>query len=158
MEPPFKTLRGLIDSHPWLSTTGVLVTLAFALAFTLHNFNTDGRPPLESKSFYSIDDGRSYFADDQNKVVPFIKDGKEAVRAYVFRTGDVTSVHYLERFTPEGIALAGESLHKTGEIAFDESTGSRVREFKRPGETSWQSQPPGPILQPGMPPPQWVTP
>ena len=80
MEPPFKTLRGLIDSHPWLSTTGVLVTLAFALAFTLHNFNTDGRPPLESKSFYSIDDGRSYFADDQNKVVPFIKDGKEVAR------------------------------------------------------------------------------
>jgi hypothetical protein len=55
-------------------------------------------------SFYSTDDGASYFRDSGDRLSPFIRDGKTAVRAHVFTCdrGKTRFVGYLERVSEEG--------------------------------------------------------
>lgn len=59
-----------------------------------------GTPGARTQAFFSVDDGKTYFADDARKIPPFkTTDGKTACRARVFRCGDGPPfVGYLERF------------------------------------------------------------
>src|SRR5947207_12339964 len=53
---------------------------------------------IMTKSYYSTDDGKTYFEDSADHLVPFDKDGKEAVRAHVFQCGGgAPFVGYLEK-------------------------------------------------------------
>jgi hypothetical protein len=45
--------------------------------------------------------GRPGSPTTASNIPPFAKDGKEAVRAYVFECGGKQFVNHLERFTPE---------------------------------------------------------
>ena len=68
-----------------------------------------GRSPAFTRSTRTrttVDDGATYFPDDANKIPPFTKDGKEAVRARVFSCdgGKTKYVAYLERITPKAKA------------------------------------------------------
>ena len=98
---------------------------------------------MTAKSFFSTDDGKSWFADDATKVPPFMKDGKEAYRAYVYRAPDGTEfVAYLERYTAAGkraveAALARppeEQMH--GDPYLADGAGDAV-EVKKPGDKTW---------------------
>ena len=97
----------------------------------------------ETQHFYTIDDGKTWFADDATKTPPFDKDGKQAVRAYVFRAQDGTKfVGYLERFKPDAQRLIDSpaKLNSNGvpmgqDGARDAYTAGR--EVKRPGDKQW---------------------
>ena len=113
-----------------------------------------GRP------LFTADDGKSCFPDEERKIPPFMKDGKEAVRAYVFRsrTGGKTWVAYLERYSPEakkawedilsarspapaknqpaseGRPVTPHAMPDAGRLQRVLQTGTEV---KRPGDSKW---------------------
>lgn len=84
-----------------------------------------------SKAFYSDDDGKTTFLDAFAKVTPFQHNGKEAVRAYLYRCGTSEFVAYLGRDTELGRA------EKLNDIAIrDVGTAAAsppVFEVKKPG-------------------------
>jgi hypothetical protein len=58
--------------------------------------------PATRKSWYTIDDGRHWFADAMNKIVPFEHEGKQAYRCFVWTCdgGTTEFVSHLERLYP----------------------------------------------------------
>lgn len=122
---------------------GLLLTAVICIG--LQSRGPDG-PAAGERAFFSIDDGKTWFADDAKKRPPFTKDGKEAVRAYVYRSSDgKTFVNHLERFTPEAKQALDEAdkADPKGKGAADlssvQSAYTSGRELKRPGEAKWTS-------------------
>jgi hypothetical protein len=90
--------------------------------------------------FFTTDDGKTWFADDPKNIAPFQKDGKEAVRAYVFRAGDGTEfVGYLERYTPAGKKSLEAALVRPPEEQIDDPflAVAGAVQWKKPGDKEW---------------------
>lgn len=97
-------------------------------------------------AYFTNDDGKTFFADDAQKLTPFDKDGKPAVRAHVFECGGERVVGYMSRMTV-GAKQAFEEANKykgTGkappnamELAMIGQTGTEV---KKPGTDKWVPQ------------------
>jgi hypothetical protein len=78
------------------------MTFLMLLYFMFRMTMGGGPPSVATQSYYTTDDGKTWFADDVNKIAPFEKDGKVAVRAYVYKCpGGKPFISHLERFTPE---------------------------------------------------------
>jgi hypothetical protein len=121
---------------------GVFVIIA-AVFVLLQRDGNDGESADgggEAKAFYTIDEGKTWFLDDVSKLPPFPKDGKEAVRAYVYKCPNGTEfVAFLERYTAEGrkkreAAIAGGG---NGAPLLDQAAGIEV---KAPGQVAWVRQ------------------
>lgn len=104
-------------------TTGAalfsLAMLSFALgcAQTMFGMDDDAEIPGPiTELYYTTDDGKTWFADKAELQPPFDKDGKEAVRVYIFTCDErkTTFVGYMERLTPEAKKKA-EALQKKAE-------------------------------------------
>ena len=80
--------------------------------------------------YFTVDDGKTYFAASSNNYPPFDYNGQEAVEAYVYECNGKRFVGYLERYTPEARALmvAGKGTPDT--LRFG-------RELKHPGDKQW---------------------
>ena len=136
-------LRDTLNDKPWIAAAVVLVILVAAAVVVTRG----GRPaPVAAESaFFTVDDGKTWFADDAAKLAPFDHDGKPAVRAFVYRCGDGTEfANHLERFKP-GAKKALETA--AAEVPDDKKPPKSVgavrdaytggREVKRPGEAKW---------------------
>lgn len=127
---------GVISSVAFLA----IGALAIFFAMPAHSQPTGNA----HTAFYSVDDGKTWFADDLQKIPPFDKGGKPAVRAYVYRGANGTEfVHHLERYTPEAHAVM-EELGKPmsggkglPNFAAAQSASANGREVKRPGDSKW---------------------
>jgi hypothetical protein len=136
-------LRETLNKSPALGygAGGVVVVLALVLLWM--NSGIGGGGPSaggEPQRYYSIDEGKTYFADAAMKVPPFDKDGKQAVLAHVFRDIDnkIEFVGYLSRYTPEGKKMAEERAAKAAAGDFGAIEGVVIpMEYKRPGESAW---------------------
>ena len=74
------------------------LALAIGLVYYLHN-RTPTTDPFTT--FYTDDDGQSYFRDSIYKLPPFDHGGKPAYLAVVCTDGKQNFVGLLERFTPD---------------------------------------------------------
>jgi hypothetical protein len=99
-----------------------------------------------AEAFFTIDDGKTWFTDNADKIPPFEKDGKQAVLAHVYRAADGTKfVNYVERFTPDGkraleVATKPDPTRKgPAEPGAVQSAFVSGREVKRPGDAKWVS-------------------
>ena len=98
-----------------------------------------------TRAFFTIDDGKTWFTDDAAKLPPFTKDGKQAVRAYVFRSAKGAEfVNHLERFKPEAKRVLEEASKAQPDskgppknLPALQSAYANGREVKRPGDTAW---------------------
>src|SRR5580765_361837 len=95
-------LRASLSGKPIRAIAVAVVLLLIGLAIIASQLRSASAPVSQSQAFFTIDDGKTWFADDAAKLPPFDKDGKQAVRAYVFRSdkGKVF-VNHLERFKPD---------------------------------------------------------
>lgn len=96
------SIREKLNHSPGLSTAAGGVVLVIALALIVRQLHEAGphKPGLPSKSFYSDDDGKTWFLDEYMKVTPFDHRGKPAYKVVVYRCGDAKpAVAYLERFS-----------------------------------------------------------
>src|SRR5262245_29469532 len=78
------------------------IVLLAVIGFLWSSGSGGGAGTSGTNAYFSTDDGKSWFVDDANKVPPFPKNGKDAVRAYVYKAPDGTKfVSHLERYTPD---------------------------------------------------------
>lgn len=97
-------LREKINENPGATTVVAACIVLAAIVFIIYQSTGSEAPPPFPQAYYSVDDGKSWFADDFNKDAPFTKDGQEAVRAYVFQCGEGKPfVGYLEKYSPQAL-------------------------------------------------------
>jgi hypothetical protein len=138
------TMREKIFQNPRVggAVAGALILLGITSIFL--QIRGSSVPVAASKLFFTVDDGKTWFADSADNVPPFDKDGKQAVRAFVFRCSNGTEfVNHLERFKPEAKHTL-ENLntpnpdHKgPANLAAIQSAYNGGRELKRPGDAKW---------------------
>jgi hypothetical protein len=121
------------------------LVLAGGVAFWNGGFGSGGQS-LKTRAFYTVDNGKTWFVDDAEKVTPFDYRGKQAFRVRVFTTdgGKTEFAGYLERYTPEAqkrlaaaergdFAAAGMPQGRSVLSLVDELSVSGT-EIKKPGE------------------------
>src|SRR5271170_6898157 len=142
---PDMHLRKTISNSPrlGLGAAGVFVLLCAVFVFLQMR---GGNAPSEgnAKAFFSADDGKTWFADDMTNVPPYDKDGKQAIRAFVFRCSDGKEfVGYLQRFTPDAKrAIEQRQTPDPNRTGPPDTSAIRMaytvgREVKRPGDAKW---------------------
>jgi hypothetical protein len=125
-------IRETMNENPRL-TVGIVCTIALvATGFVVMQVLAGRRtfPSKSPNSFYTIDDGKTFFVASSDNIPPFEHEGKQAVHAIVFECSGKQFVGYLERYTPESrqAILAGKGSPTI------ETYG---RELKKPGGKVW---------------------
>ena len=156
-------LREAVNRHAWLAAGAAVLLIAVAVVAVVRSgrsSETDAPPGATGLAHYTTDDGATWFTDSANKLPPIKKDGKEMVRAYVYRdAGGDEFVSHLERYTPEAqralAAVAALPPEQRGlEDPASSAGGLDGIEVKRPKDTAWvrASDPRGQkIMQPLSP-------
>ena len=135
-------IRETVNRHKnaTIGAACLLIVAAIAIIALQARGNGKDLPPSESKLFFTSDDGKTWFADKATNVPPFTKDGKEAVRAYVYRASDGTEfVGYVERYNP----LAKQSIERALALPVEQQTedpylaAADGLQVKKPGDATW---------------------
>ncbi|MGB7157418.1 MAG: hypothetical protein WBD40_05095 [Tepidisphaeraceae bacterium] len=96
-------IRETLNKNPAITTGATAGIIILAIVFIIYQLGGGGTPGIATEAFYSNDDGKTWFADDVNKIPPFDKDGKPAYRVYVYKCADGKEfVSHLERYTEQG--------------------------------------------------------
>jgi hypothetical protein len=141
-------IRTLVNEKPIavLSICGVMLLLAGVM--TVRHFSQSG-PRVVDRAYYTVDDGKTWFADSIERIPPFEHEGKTAVKVYVFRCGGKPFAGYLERFTEDGQKRAekfwadtrAKAAANDGKMEIDRfglmMLAATAGEVKKPGETQW---------------------
>ena len=127
-------LRETINKNPTQAAAITAGIIVLALVFIIWQAcgGTGGRGP--GRSYYSIDDGKTWFEDEANKIPPFKHEGKDAVRAHVFTCdgGKTKFVGYLEMYTPQDKKMMEDAMAgKAPPMAYAGYSGQAM--VKRPG-------------------------
>ena len=137
-------LRETLNENPRITTgitVGIIVVVLAWILWPSAGGVGGGGGGVVSEAFYTIDDGKNYFADDATKIPPFKKDDKDAVRAVVYKCGGKTFVNHLERYTPDAQQKLTAIYTKGGPEATDPSLLEPIRdsglEVKSPGDKEW---------------------
>src|SRR5262245_16299218 len=111
-------VREKINQAPLLAASVVVVALAGAVGF--YFFRSAGQSGSGGKQtdYFTIDDGKTWFPDDGNKLSPFMKDGKPAYRVYVWTCdgGKTKFVSNLERYTDEAKTAIEQAKSGRGQV------------------------------------------
>lgn len=119
---------------------GVTAALVAGAAWLGIWLNSSGFPANSTKAFFTDDDGKTFFADNIEKVPPFDHNGKTAHQAMVYRAGsNPPFVAYLQSFKPETAKAIAKILSEplTGDA------NSRLNDMradplvKKPGSADW---------------------
>lgn len=107
-------IRETLNRKPALVARITTVVILFAVVVAVWYAVPRKQHPAGSLRFFSDDDGNSWFADDYNRVPPFMHDGKEAVFAKVYQQGSDGKpfVAYLEKYTDEARQKVVENRQK----------------------------------------------
>jgi len=97
------------------------------------------QPTRITKAFYSTDDGKTWFTDEDDKLFPFDHDGQQAYRVDVYKTSDGKEfVGDIERYTDSVKArLADLRAQPNADPQKMAGVGDSGLQIKRPGDTRW---------------------
>jgi len=101
------SIRQAINRNPAIAAIVSVIALGavVAVVFATRSHEASGAKSAGgAKAWYTVDDGRTYFPDDANRLVPFDHNGKPAYRCYVWTCDAGTNrfVSHLERLTEQG--------------------------------------------------------
>jgi hypothetical protein len=140
-------IRETLNQNPGITTGATAAIILLALVFIIWQISGGSGPSVATEAFYSTDDGKSWFADQADKIPPFDKDGKPAYRVYVYKCKDGKEfVSHLERYTPEAKKKLEEFRTKGPEAAADPGIMEAIYmggvEVKDPetGDKNWVKQ------------------
>jgi hypothetical protein len=121
------------------ATVGVILVVAAVLFLSHRSSGGSDTASAPARAFFTTDDGKTWFRDDARHLAPFAKDGKTAVRAYVYKCPDGREfVAFLERYTPDfRKKLEAANAGQLGGPLLDEASGTEV---KPPGASAWVKQ------------------
>ena len=125
-------LRDQLNEHPKITATATATAVLLLISFVVVQVLASRRTYQMKmpQAYYTVDDGKTFFALGSENVPPFDYKGKLAVHAYVFECGGKRFVGYVERYTPEAHKLMVENKATP-------ATQIYGRELKRPGDTTW---------------------
>ncbi|MEM7809505.1 MAG: hypothetical protein AAF561_15460 [Planctomycetota bacterium] len=107
-----------------------------------HQSQPDGPVVISiTESYFTVDDGETYFAAAANQIPPIIVEGEEAVVAYVFRIDGQEQAVYLEKFSEEGKATLTAPPEEPAESIEDQMERDLM-------ETPYEPAPSGRFLKP----------
>ncbi|HEX2972364.1 MAG TPA: hypothetical protein VHP11_08520 [Tepidisphaeraceae bacterium] len=94
--------RDTLNKNPQAVMIGTIAITVLALLLVVWQLWPASSSAV-SKAYFTIDDGKTFFVDDIYKIPPFKYQGKDAVRAHVYRVGEKgpMTVEWMEKFTPE---------------------------------------------------------
>jgi hypothetical protein len=120
-------------------TIGIIVLALIFIWYQIKGESIPEAPP--ALAYYTTDDGKTFFAEDQLHETPFQKDGAEAVRAWRYTCGDSKDmkVAYLERNTAEfrkQLETAKKANQPMDPMIIVEQ-GDAIYEVRKPGTTQW---------------------
>jgi hypothetical protein len=97
------SVRESIDRYRKLVTVIAAVGIAFGAYLIFKSSAGPASQTMIARSYYTIDDGATWFVDDAQKVPPFEHNGKTAVRLRMYSSADGKKLFpgYLERYTEE---------------------------------------------------------
>jgi hypothetical protein len=150
-------IRQTLNDNPVVTAvvTGVITLAAILIVYKTSCSDSSGRSAAPTKSYFSIDDGKTYFADDAAKLPPFDYQGKPAYRVRLFKCKDGTIfVSHLERYNDSVKQKIEAERQKTG-ISLNPTILGNM-ELKKPGDAEWVTMTAGQakymaILQPKCP-------
>jgi len=133
------SIREKINQKQSLAIIGAATIVILSLSFIVWHAVWRGptiSPPV-TKAFYSDDDGVTWFVDETTRLAPFDHNGKQAVRAEVFRCkAGKAFVGYLERYSDAAKArIIAAGAPQPGSAAGGMSR--EPMEVKKPGQTKW---------------------
>lgn len=133
-------VREALNKNKGVAATVSAVVLCGAVALMIWE-NTGSGPTRITKAYYTVDEGKTWFVDDANKMAPFDHDGQQAYRADLFKDSSGKKfVGFLERYTDKAKARVAQlrakpvSEQNPSEIGAIANAGLEVR---RPGDTKW---------------------
>lgn len=126
-------LRDRINQNQGLAalTVGAVVVIAISMIVVQVLAGRRGISTNAPDSYFTTDDGRTFFAASSENWAPFDHEGKQAIAAQVFECDGKRFVGYLERYTSEARKTLLSQKHTSPEL---ETYG---KELKRPGDTNW---------------------
>jgi hypothetical protein len=137
-------IRETINKNPAQTTAITAGIVLLAIIFIFWQACGGGGSGVVGKSYYTVDDGKTFFVDASNKIPPFMKDGKQAVRAHVFTCdgGKTKFVGYLESYSPQDKQMMENAMSgKAPPAAYAGYTGQAM--VKKPGMPQWIPLMPG---------------
>jgi hypothetical protein len=128
-------LRDQINQKPAIASVLIVGLILFLLGMIVIQLR--GNRPLSGpsgmQSYFTTDDGRTWFADAAEQIPPFDHNGLPAVRCYVFETANSANfAGYLETYTQQIHDELTGVTHVAGPV--NTEAGSFV---KRPGDKNW---------------------
>lgn len=136
-------VRQVLAEKPRITTAitvaVILVVLGYIVYTNMRGGVGGGPGPVPNQSFFTVDDGKTWFAADANNIPPFEHNGRQAVLARVYRCDGKTFVNHMERFTPQAKKRLEEALARSagGADVFLADMGGI--EVKAPGSGEWIS-------------------
>lgn len=142
-------IRETLNQNPAIATGGTAGIIIIALIFIL--WQTIGGSGGSAsgggdESYFTVDDGKTFFADSNKLVAPFDKDGKQAYQAFVYSCdgGSTKFVGYLKRYTTAAKAKIEESHKNPNQTdpTLWETLEMSGAEYRKPGdpEGKWINQ------------------
>lgn len=135
-------IRQTLNEKPGLSIgigAGLIVIAIIVIIWEMSGSSGGGGAAAGVRQdFYSDDDGKTWFADEAEKITPFKTDKGMAVKAYVFRCKDGKEFcGYLERYTPQGQKTYQQLKGQPGAARALGSQKQMLTEVKKPGAKAW---------------------
>lgn len=136
-------IRQTLNENPVITAgaTGAIIVIALIfILFQLFGHRHSPGSHISGKSFFSDDDGKTWFLDDASKLPPIDHEGKVAYRAAVFKCADGTEfVGRLEKFSDEAKAQMEETIRKNPNAApvLQYTASMGALEVKLPGDPNW---------------------
>jgi hypothetical protein len=117
------SLREKLNERPSIVTGATLAIIVIAMALIVWQVIRGNNPP-PGKSYFTTDDGVTFFELTNDHVPPFKHSGKTAVRAYVFSCdgGKTKFVGFLERYTAEAKKTIEAALAHPNDDTIDGQT------------------------------------
>jgi hypothetical protein len=130
-----------MNENPAITTVVTVVIMLAALGYIISRFMGHGNPApkIPTTSYFSDDDGKTWFIDDAKNIPPFDHNGKIAYRAVLFKCMDGKPfVERLECFDDEAKTKIQEDI-QAGKpaLAAEYQFAARGMKIKRPGDTKW---------------------
>jgi hypothetical protein len=99
---PVKTKAGKSELDPRVVlSVGVSLLIILSITVAVMSMKTT-KVTGSRQAYYSVDDGKTWFAENDGKIVPFDYNGREAVRAHVYRCGKGKPfVGFLHKFSDQ---------------------------------------------------------
>jgi hypothetical protein len=126
-------IREWSNQHPKV-TIGIICACMLVAVTTVVVQVRAGRRNYPSRmpdSYFTVDDGKTFFVASSENYPPFDYKGQQAVRAYVFECSGKRFVAYMERYDTSAKRMLDAGKPLTPQML------RFGREIKRPGSSAW---------------------